>query len=84
MSCARRKNLGSGYSKTCDSEQAKETVSAMKQLVEARAAQDAKLFPPLQAVPPLQVSPLHQTVKVMQRTEPPDFSNSLVSTSIKR
>ena len=76
MSCARRKNLGSGYSKTCDSEQAKETVSAMKQLMEARAAQDAKLFPPLQAVP--------QTVKVMQRTEPPDFSNSLVSTSINR
>ena len=78
MSCARRKNLGSGYSKTYDSEQAKETVSAMKQLMDARAAQDAKLLPPLQAVPPL------QTVKVMQRTEPPDFSNSLVSTSIKR
>jgi hypothetical protein len=72
MSCARRKNLGSGYSKT-SSEQTIETVSALKQLVDARAAQDAKLFPPL-----------GQTVSVIQRTEPPDLSNSLVSTSIRR
>ena len=72
MSCRLRKNCGSGYTKACDTEQAKETVAAMKRLQEDRDAQVAKLFPPLT-----------QTVKVIQRTEPPDFSNSLVSTSMR-
>ena len=73
MSCRLRKNCGSGYTKSCDTEQAKETIAAMKRLQEDRDAQVAKLFPPLA-----------QTVNVIQRTEPPDFSNSLVSTSIRR
>lgn len=78
MSCRLRKNCGSGYTKACDTEQAKETVAAMKRLQEDRDAQITKLFPPLA---PIQKD--FQVVKVIQRTEPPDFSNSLVSTSMR-
>ena len=73
MSCARRKNLGSGYVKECDSMKSKEVANAAAAKLAERAAQDAKLFPPL-----------NHNVSVIQRTDPPDFSNSLVSTSIKR
>ncbi len=74
MSCQLRKNSGSGYSKPSNSEKAKELTAAMSAMASARASQDAKLFPPLAS----------QTVSVMQRTDPPDFSNSDVSTSTKR
>ena len=73
-SCSLRKNRGSGYSKTGDSENSRATVAAMNDLVAARAAQDARLFPPL----------TQNVVSVIQRTEPPDFSNSEVSTSTRR
>ena len=82
MTCRLRKNCGSGYTKTCDTVQAKEITTAMKQLQEDRNAQIAKLFPPL--VPEVTAPVQNQMVKVIQRTEPPDFSNSLVSTSMRR
>jgi len=50
MSCARRKNLGSGYVKECDSMKSKEVANAAAAKLAERAAQDAKLFPPLHQV----------------------------------
>jgi hypothetical protein len=70
MSCRLKKAIGSGYSKPCNPGATKEIDQAVAKLKEARDALDAKYYP--------------QAVNVMQRTDPPDFSNSLVSTSSKR
>lgn len=70
MSCRLRKAIGSGYSKPSSPDTLTPALEALKA---TRDAQLTKLFPPLA-----------QTVNVIQRTDPPDFSNSLVSTSTKR
>jgi hypothetical protein len=68
MSCRLKRAIGSGYSK--QSTGSKELDQAVAKLKEAREALDAKYYPQLESV--------------IQRTEPPDCSNSLVSTSNKR
>jgi len=74
MSCRLKKAIGSGYSKPSSSDTLTPALEALKA---TRDAQLTKLFPPL-------AGSAVQTVNVIQRTEPPDFSNSLVSTSTKR
>ena len=71
MSCVLRKNKGSGYVKPSGSNDIDQALQALKG---AREALDAKMFP----------QTYNQIDKVIQRTDPPDCSNSLVSTSIKR
>ena len=72
MSCRLKRAIGSGYSKQSTGE-TKEIDQAVAKLKAARDALDAKYYP---REPQLE--------SVIQRTDPPDFSNSLVSTSTKR
>jgi len=72
MSCRLKKAIGSGYSKPSTGATS-EMDQALTKLKAVREALDAKYYP---REPQLD--------NVIQRTDPPDFSNSLVSTSIKR
>ena len=70
MSCRLKKAIGSGYSKPSTGATS-EMNQALTKLKAAREALDAKYYP---REPQLDI----------QRTDPPDFTNSLVSISSKR
>jgi len=47
MPCRIRPGKGSGFTKEPDTAAAKQAEQSLKELIAARAAQDAKLFPPI-------------------------------------